>query len=66
MDFNLSNKYKKTTLTGVIIYLAAKVTESDRFNTKMIMEQMSIEQGLFKECLTELIGAYRQYGKSGE
>jgi len=59
MDFSLSNKYKKTTLTGVIIYLATKITQSDRFNTKMMMEQMSIDQKTFGECLTELIGVYR-------
>lgn len=66
MDFSLSNKYKKTTLTGVIIYLAAKVTQSDKFNTKMMMEMMSISQKTFGDCLTELIGVYRQYAKSGE
>ena len=43
MDFNLFNKYKKIHLSAVIIYLTAKIMNLNKFNSKMLMEQMNID-----------------------
>ena len=34
MDFSLLNKYKKSHLSGVILYFCSKVLNSDKFNSK--------------------------------
>ena len=61
MDFSLSNKYNKITLTAAIIYLSDKINNLNRFNMKNLLEEMNIAQIEFRDCLSQLIGVYRQY-----
>lgn len=58
-DFTLFNRFKKSHIASVIVYIALKLEDPDKIRWREVIEESKMPEEVFRECSKMLLNLYQ-------